>query len=73
MKPKRQLVLRRERLTDLDGAEMRTVAGATHVFTDCGCVTHGNTCDACDVPTLPVNGCPTRMLSMVFDICSCTI
>lgn len=57
MKAQRRLVLRREALTQLDPNELHGVAGATHVFTDCGCVTHGYSCDQCPVPSLPVNTC----------------
>ena len=57
MKPQRRLALRRESLTYLDTDDMRAVVGGTHIVTDCGCVTHGYSCEACPVPTLPVNTC----------------
>jgi hypothetical protein len=57
MKPQRRLALKRERLAHLDGDAMRHVVGATHVPTDCNCITHGYSCDACPVPTLPINWC----------------
>jgi hypothetical protein len=53
MKPRRRLALKREHLADLGTDDLRHVVGGTHI----GCVTHGNTCDFCDIPTLPVNYC----------------
>lgn len=72
MKPQRQLVLRRERLTEIDHSALKGVAGATHIRTDCGCVTHGFSCEACPVPSLPVNPCVSMvggLLSRLFDEC----
>ena len=57
MKPQRRLMLKRESLTGLDTDDMRAVVGGTHIFTDCGCVTHGLSCEACPTPTLPINEC----------------
>ena len=57
MKPGRRLSLRREVLHELDDHELARVAGATHVATDCNCLTHGNTCDACPIISLPLNTC----------------
>ena len=57
MKPQRRLHLRREALNALDAGELAGVVGATHVFTDCGCITHGITCEICPTPSVPVNGC----------------
>jgi hypothetical protein len=59
MKPRRRLALRREHLAHLDIDDMRHVVGATHIPTDCNCITHGYSCDDCPIPTLPVNICPT--------------
>jgi len=59
MKPNRRLVLRRETLSSLDTDDMLQVVGGTHIATDCGCITHGYTCDACPVPSLPLNTCVT--------------
>lgn len=69
MKPRRTLALRRERLADLASGDLRAVVGGTHIRTDCGCVTHGNTCDVCDIPTLPFNDCVTQ-LGTVFRPCA---
>lgn len=57
MKGKRKPVLRAEHLAEIDGHVLRRVAGATHIWTDCGCVTHGYSCDDCPIPTVPVNRC----------------
>lgn len=57
MKAQRRLVLRREALTQLDPNELYGVVGATHVVTDCGCVTHNFSCDQCPVLSLPINTC----------------
>ena len=53
----RRLVLRREKLTALDANDLLGVVGATHIATDCGCISHGYSCDACGVPSLPLNTC----------------
>ena len=57
MKPQRRLALKRQSLSDLASDEMRSVVGGTHIYTDCGCLTHGATCDSCPTPTLPLNPC----------------
>lgn len=54
----RKLRLRREALSDLCASDMERVVGATHIATDCGCITHGYTCDQCQIFTLPLNSCP---------------
>lgn len=54
MKPSRRLTLKSQLLPDLTTDEMSGVAGGTHI--GCG-VTHGNTCEVCNVPTLPINEC----------------
>ena len=71
MKAQRRLALAREQLSPLDVDDMLGVVGATHIATDCGCVTHGNTCDACNVPTLPVNGCPSNLTFCNVSRCVC--
>lgn len=71
MKAQRRLALKREHLTGLDVDTMRAVVGGTHVVTDCGCITHGYTCDACPVPTLPVNGCPSDITLCNASVCVC--
>ena len=63
MKPQRKLAVRRERLGDLQSADLREVVGGTHIPTDCGCLTHGYSCDACSVPTLPINACLNDLTS----------
>ena len=57
MKPQRTLALKRERLADLESGDLRQVVGGTHIATDCGCLTHGATCEVCPTPTLPINVC----------------
>ena len=57
MKPGRRLALRREALCALDSDHLVSVVGGTHIFTDCGCVTHGYSCDDCPIPSLPINTC----------------
>lgn len=57
MHSQRKLVLRRESLAELDGGELRAVAGGTHIRTNCNCITHGFSCDDCDLPSLPINTC----------------
>ena len=64
MKPSRRLALRREALSSLDSDDLASVAGATHIFTDCGCITHGYTCDACPIPSLPINTCVCQIASI---------
>lgn len=77
MRPQRRLVLRHENLTLLDSDDMRSVVGATHIPTDCGCVTHGFSCEACPIPTLPVNDCVNNVVEsirycIVVDTVNCT-
>ncbi len=49
----RKLVLRRERLVELTSGELSQLVGGSHL----ACATHGYSCDACPVPTLPINEC----------------
>ena len=61
----RRLVLRREALNELTPSELNRVAGATHIATDCGCITHGISCDQCPPVSIPIRTCP----SIVFVEC----
>ena len=65
MKPQRRLALKRESLSDLASDDMRAVIGGTHIVTDCGCLTHGLSCEFCPTPTLPVNICITTIRTMI--------
>lgn len=58
----KRLALHREALSALAPAELDRIVGATHLPTDCtcvteGCLTHGYSCEACAIPSLPVNDC----------------
>lgn len=65
MRPRRRLALRREELSDLAGDELGAVVGGTHIATDCGCVTHGLSCERCPTPTLPINVC----VELTLEVC----
>ena len=66
MKPQRRLHLRREALHSLDADALAGIVGGTHVRTDCGCpISHGDTCDACDVLSLPLNTCACYTFGML--------
>ena len=72
MKPQRRLALKRETLPDLGPDDMRQVVGGTHIPTDCGCITHGYSCDACPIPTLPVNTCTCVVTTLLPTIVATT-
>ena len=71
MKPSRRLALHREALSALDSDDLASVAGGTHIFTDCGCLTHGYSCDACAVPSLPLNTCACPSAAIYFSCLIC--
>jgi natural product precursor len=69
MKPLRRLALKREHLADLAADDMLAVVGGTHIPTDCGCITHGYSCDDCPIPSLPINTCLCTIVITIGTTC----